>query len=220
MRRTVWMVLAAVALAAPALAAQETARERAQRTLTPTVFEDLSTLATSVEPTGIPGEPLFAKALEGAAKRVPQERLVPAVREYATRLGQAREALGPAADVPLLVAGADALQRGVSANTLRSFPTDRPRSPMALLVLAELVESGVPIDRALAVVREAMAQRARDERMLDVSARVRMLIRQGVAPQDAIERVRALMRDRAGNVGPALPPGSDPIVRDRQRRRN
>ena len=219
MRRMVWIVLATTALAAPALGAQETARERAQRTLAPTVFDDLSTLAASVETSGIPEEPLFAKALEGAAKRVPQDRLVPAVREYAARLGQAREALGPDANVPLLVAGADAIQRGVSTTTLRSLPTDRPRSPMALLVLAELVESGVPVDRALAVVREAMAQRARDDRMLDVSARVRMLIRQGVAPRDAIERVRALMRDGA-RIGPALPPGSEPITRDRPRTRN
>lgn len=218
MRRMVWMVLATTALAA-SVGAQETARERAQRTLTPTVFGDLSTLAASVATTGIPEEPLFAKALEGAAKRVPQDRLVPAVREYATRLGQAREALGPDANVPLLVAGADAIQRGVSTTTLRSLPTDRPRSPMALLVLAELVESGVPVDRALAVVREAMAQRARDDRMLDVSARVRMLIRQGVAPRDAIERVRALMRGGA-RIGPALPPGSEPITRDRPRTRN
>lgn len=219
MKRTTWILLAAAALSAPGLGAQETARERAQRTLSPPVFRDLSTLAASVEPSGIPEEPLFAKALEGAAKRVPEARLVPAVREYATRLQQARGALGPGADLPLLVAGADALQRGVSANSLRSLPTDRPRSPMALLVLAELVESGVPADRALEMVREAMAQRARDERMLDASARVRMLIRQGVAPREAVERVRAMLRSGAGSIGPALPPGSEPITRDRQRTR-
>src|SRR5688572_856534 len=127
MKRIVWIVLATSALAAPAVGAQETARDRAQRTLAPTVFADLSTLAAGVEASGIPEEPLFAKALEGAAKRVPQDRLVPAVREYAARLGQAREALGPDANVPLLVAGADAIQRGVSTTTLRSLPTDRPR---------------------------------------------------------------------------------------------
>jgi hypothetical protein len=218
MRRSALILLAATSLGASGLVAQETARDRAQRTLTPTVYEELSALAASVEPSGIPEEPLFAKALEGAAKRVPSERIVPAVREYAGRLGQAREALGVAADVPLLVAGADALQRGVAPNALRSLPTDRPRSPMALLVLAELVESGVPVDRALDIVREAMAQRARDERMLDASARVRLLIRQGVAPRDAVERVRALLRD-GGRAGPALPPGSEPITRDRLRLR-
>jgi hypothetical protein len=220
MRRTTWILLAAAALAAPALDAQETARARAQRTLEPPVFADLATLATSAGADGIPEEPLFAKALEGAAKRVPNDRIVPAVRDYAARLGQARLALGVDAEVPLLVAGADALQRGVPVGTLRSLPTDRPRSPMALLVLAELVESGVPADRALAIVREVMAERARDERMLDASARVRMLIRQGVAPADAVERVRAMMRNRAGNVGPGVPPGSQPTPRERRRLRN
>ena len=108
-----------------------------------------------------------------------------------------------------LVAGADALQRGVTPRALRDLPRDRPRTPMALLVLAELVESGVPADRALDIVRDAMAER-RGQRMLDASARVRMLIRQGVPPRDAVERVRAMLRD-AGGVGPALPPGSEPV---------
>ena len=220
MRRSTWILLVAAALTAPALGAQETARERAQRTLAAPVFSDLSALAASVQAEGIPEEPLFAKALEGAAKRVPQDRLVPAVRDYAGRLGQARAALGVDAEVPLLVAGADALKRGVPANTLRSLPGDRPRSPMALLVLAELVESGVPAERALAIVREVMAQRARDERMLDASARVRMLIRQGMSPADAVERVRAMLRDRTGTVGPLVPPGSAPITRERRRLRD
>lgn len=220
MRRTAVTLIVAVALAAAGVGAQETARQRAQRTLDPAVYQDLAALAASVSGSGIPEEPLFVKALEGSAKRVPPDRLVPAVRDYAGRLGQARGALGPGADIPLLVAGADALQRGVSTSALRSLPTDRPRTPMALLVLAELVESGVPADRALEIVREAMAQRARDDRMLDISARVRMLIRQGVAPRDAVERARALLRERAGSFGPPVPPGSEPVTRDRQRTGN
>jgi hypothetical protein len=216
MKNSPWILLVVTAFAASGATAQETARDRAARTLPARVFEELSSLAASVEGSGIPEEPLFAKALEGAAKRVPQDRLVPAVREYAGRLRLSREALGLDADVPLLVAGADALQRGVAASVLRDLPRDRPRSPMALLVLAELVESGVPVDRALDMVRDAMTQRARDQRMLDASARVRMLIRQGVPPRDAVERVRAMLRD-AGGVGPALPPGSAPVRRDRAR---
>jgi hypothetical protein len=211
-----WTLIAASALVASPAAAQETARERAQRTLPAPVFQELSTLAANVVASGIPEEPIFAKALEGAVKRVPPDRLMPAVREYTGRLTQSRDALGADADVPLLVAGADAIRRGVAASTLRELPRDRPRSPMALLVLAELVESGVPADRALAIVRETMAER-RDERMLDASARVRMLIRQGVPPRDAVERVRAMLR-AARNGGPALPPGSEPVVRPRRER--
>lgn len=199
---------------APALpaAAQESARARAEATLPPDVFAELTALAAEVEPAGVPGEPLFAKALEGRAKRVPPRQLVPAVRAYADRLGRARGALGAGAGVPLLVAGADALQRGVPEEALRGLPSDRPRSAVAVLVLAELLESGVPVDRALETLREAMARRTQDARMLDIPARVRRLVRDGVPPREAIDRVRRQLRDRGGRVGPALPLGDAPLT--------
>jgi len=202
--------------------AQETARDRARQTLPQPVFEELTSLADELAVDGIPDEPLFNKALEGIAKRVPPDRLLPAVRAYGGRLGDARRALGPTAGIPLLVAGADALQRGVSQEALRALPSDRPRSPVALLVLAELVESGVPPDRAIAILRQAMEQQTQDARMLDIPARVRRLIRSGVPPQEAIDRVRRTMqRDRGGALVPALPTGDRPIsdrrLRDRIR---
>lgn len=193
-------------------AAQQTARDRARDALPIDVFNEVAALADEVSVTGVPGDPLFNKALEGQAKRVPADRLMPAVRAYAGRLGQARSALGPAASVPLLVAGADAIQRGVPSDALRALPQDRPRSPVALLVLAELLESGVPTDRALEVLRVSMDQRLQDTRMLDIPVRVRRLIRNGVPPQEAIDRVRRMMqRDRGGAFGPALPLGDRPI---------
>ena len=214
--------LAICAAMAAGLGAQEvpgSARERARLVLAPEVFAELTQLAAEVAGSGVPDEPLYSKALEGAAKRVPPDRLVPAVRDYALRLGEARRAFGTGASVPLLVAGADALQRGVPRDALEALPTERPRSPMAVLALTELIESGVPRERAIQILREAISQRTRDDRMLDISARVRQLIRQGVAPADAIERVRlALQRNRA-SVGPAVPPGSEPLVGDRLRDR-
>jgi len=219
MRRTIVTLTVLASVTLPGLSAQETARARAERTLPPQVFENLSRVAAELSAAGIPEEPLFNKALEGMAKRVPPDRLMPAIRTYADRLGEARGALGPTAGVPLLVAGADALQRGVTADALRALPADRPRSPVAVLVLAELLESGVPTDRALAILRQAMEQRTQDARMLDITARVRRLIRDGVPPQEAVDRVRrALQRDR-GNVGPPVPPGSQPLTTDRLRRR-
>jgi len=63
-----------------------------------------------------------------------------------------------------------------------------------------------------------MNQRMRDDRMLDISARVRRLIRQGLTPQDALDRVRGnLQRARDGSLGPPVPPGSTPDIRDRIR---
>lgn len=219
MSRTTW-ILAAALLALPSGAVgQDTPRDRARQALPPTVFEELEQLATGLSTDGIPMDPIFNKALEGMAKRVPPDRLMPAIRGYADRLGRARQALGPGAEVALLVAGADALNRGVSPETLRSLPSDRPRSAVAVLVLAELVESGVPTDRAIAILRTAMEQRTQDARMLDITPRVRRLIRQGVSPREAVDRVRRALRRDRGGFGLPIPPGSEPTTRDRLRRR-
>lgn len=217
-------VAAAVALFALAettpLIAQEpveiTARARAEQTLPPDVFRGVTALADEVSASGVPAEPLFSKALEGMAKRVPPDRLLPAVRAYAGRLGESRMALGDQASIPLVVAGADAIQRGVPREALESLPRDRPRSPVAVLVLAELMESGVPADRAIAVLRQSMDQRIQDRRMLEITARVRRLIRDGVPPHEAIDRVRRAMR-RDRRIGP-LPTG-DQVISDRRLRR-
>lgn len=215
------------------LYAQETARERARETLPSEVFQEVEALATEARRDGIPEELLFNKALEGAAKHVPSDRLVPAVLAYASRLGEARGAFGESGTEPLLVAGADALQRGVQVETLRRLGQEaaqeggggregaRP-SPMAVLVLADLVESGVPADRALGVLREAMRMRVRDQDMLGISARVRQLLRQGQSPQEAADQVRrALQQGRGpGGMGPPVPPGSEPLTRERRQSGN
>ena len=216
MTRTILTVAVALGMSVMGLEAQETARDRAQRALPPQVFQELSSMADELGRAGVPEDPLYSKALEGVAKRVPPPMLLPAVRAYADRLGEARLAFGVEATTPLLVAGADAIQRGVPVEALRGLPSDRPRSPLAVVVLADLLESGVPTDRALAVLREIMIQRVRDDRMLDVSARVRRLIRDGLTPQEAIDRVRRNMgRLRDGSLGPPVPPGSEPAIGDR-----
>jgi hypothetical protein len=218
MTRTILTIAVALGLSVAGLGAQETPRDRAQRALPPEVFREVSALADEMSQAGVPAAPIYSKALEGAAKRVPPPMLLPAVRDYASRLGEARQAFGVEAATPLLVAGADAIQRGVSVEALRGLPADRPRSPLAVVVLADLLESGVPTDRALAILREIMMQRVQDDRMLDVSARVRRLIRDGLTPQEAIDRVRRnLRRLRDGSLGPPVPPGSEPAIGDRLR---
>ena len=214
MIRTPLTLLTLAILVTPAAQAQESARERAQRTLPADVFANVSALAADGSSSGIPDGPLFNKALEGMAKRVPMDRLMPAIEALAGRLGQARNAFGPTAAVPLLVAGADALQRGVPADALRSLDSEATRSPTAVLVLTELHDAGVPTDRALAVLREATAQRTREDRMLDIPANVRRLIREGRPPSDAADQVRrGLQRGRGnGGVGPPVPPGSEPAT--------
>jgi hypothetical protein len=220
----IWIpVLVALLVAFPgAIWAQETARERAREVLPEGVLQDLDALAAEITVEGIPSEPLYSKALEGVAKRVPPDRLVPAVTRYAEQLRQARVAFGSLGTGPLLIAGADAIRRGVEQDVLRRLGDPEgdgpPASPMAVLVLADLVEAGVPGDRALRVLREALRMRAGEQQMLGISAQVRRLMRQGQSPQDAAEQVRrSLQRGRGGGgVGPPVPPGSEPVTQARR----
>jgi len=206
-----------------ALGAQETARERARVALPENVFRGIEVLAQEAARNGIPTDPLFSKALEGLAKRVPADRIVPAVTAYSHRLQEARGAFGPEVGAPVVVAGADALQRGVGAGALgrlgqesREGGRSQGPSPMAVLVLADLVEAGVPEERALGVLQEALRQRTREQEMLGLTGQVRRLMRQGQSPQEAAEQVRrALQRGRGGGMGPPVPPGSEPVTSGR-----
>lgn len=199
---------------------QETSRDRAREVLPPDLFRQVEALTLEARREGIPDDILFNKALEGMAKRVPPEQVVPAVRAYADRLRRAHTAFGPGSTPPLLVAGADALQRGVGADALRRLRGGEGEapSPMAVLVLADLVESGVPADRAVTLVREALQQRTREEEMLGIPERVRRLMRQGQTAQDAAEQVRRALRRRGGGIGLPVPPGSEPLTTERRRR--
>jgi len=226
MRHLILTLTIFLATSAGPLWAQEAARDRARELLPAQVFESVDALAIQVAQEGIPSEPLYNKALEGMAKRVPPDRLLPAITRYAGQLRQARGAFGHTGTGPLLVAGADALQRGVELEVLRRLGQGEGEgpgpSPMAVLVLADLVEAGVPADRALGVLREAMRMRTQEQQMLGISARVRQLMRQGQSPQDAAEQVRrSLQRGRGGGgVGPPVPPGSEPSTRGRRQSGN
>ncbi len=198
------------------VSAQETARARAQAILPSDVFEQITGMVRSAEADGVPGDLLYDKALEGVAKHVPDARLAPAIELYAGRLRAAKGAFGGTVSGPLLVAGADALQRGVSADLLRGLGEGRARSPMAVLVLSDLVEAGVPGQEALSLVREAARRGIREQRMLDLPAEVQRLMRQGRPAGDAIEQVRRSMWGARGEGGsPPVAPGAAPMGQHR-----
>ncbi len=175
---------------------------------------------------GVPEAPLYNKALEGAAKRVSAARLMPVLRDYSGLLQRAQGLLGGTSEVAWLVAGADALRRGVEGDALTSIGQDAgARTPMALVVMGDLVEAGVPAGRAMEVMREALVRTTGDEGLLDVPTALRRLVRDGaLAPDAAGEMLRAMrdgvplrrMRDSAPRRSDARPParpgpqGSDP----------
>ena len=221
MRRVMIGLVAGLMVTASAGAQTPTSRDRARGALPPDVFQQVDEVVTSAARDGLPTEPLWDKALEGAAKRVPAQRISPVVAEYATRLRTARGALGAGQAPAAVIAAADALRRGVPEEALGRLGPSGERTPIALVVLGDLVETGVPVDRALDVVREALVQRAADEELLGMAARIRAAMRRGQSADAAADAVRRTIREgrrvppSSDVVGPPAPPGSQPTTSDR-----
>ena len=226
------LMLAAVLAAgsANALLAQDHVARLRQAYL-PEAAAQIEAVVEAAGRNGVPVGPLYDKALEGAAKRVPPARVMPALREYSGRMQRAQGLLGGTPDAAWVVAGADALRRGVAADALTSIGREAgTRTPMALVVMGDLLDAGVPAGRAMEVMREALVRTAGEEGLLDVPTTLRRLVREGALAPDAAGQVLRAMRDgvplrrvrhdgrpggpdRRPNARP-VPQGSDP-TRDR-----
>ncbi len=226
------MILAAVLAAgsANALFGQDRAA-RVREAYSPEAAAQIEALVAEAGRNGVPAAPLYDKALEGAAKRVPTARVMPALREYSGRIQRAQGLLGGTREAAWVVAGADALRRGVAADALTAIGQEAgTRTPMALVVMGDLLEAGVSEGRAIEVMREALIRTTGDEGLLDVPTALRRLVREGALARDAAGQVLRAMRDgvslrqvrhdgrpggpdRRPNARP-VPQGSDP-TRDR-----
>lgn len=235
MRRSWVVAISTALLCAGGAQAQEDRPARLREALPEVVAAEIEELITEARRSGVPTAPLYDKALEGAAKRVPPARIVTAVRDYAGRLQNAQQLMGGTREAAWVVAGADALRRGVAPEALQSMG-DRAgeRTPMALVVMGDLIEAGVPTDRAMEVVREALTRTRTEGGLLDVPITLRRLVREGALAPDAARRVLGAMRDgtplrrlrhRTGGRIPdrvrsrPVPPGSEP-TRDALRPRD
>lgn len=223
-RRTTVAVLAALlALPAPTAGQEAGGMDRVRQSFPDGAADEIGRIVADAEAEGIPAGPVVGKALEGAAKGVPADRVVSAVSAYADRIREASGLLPQGAPTDGLVAGADALRRGARPEAVRDVGGRADgATPEALVVLGDLTEAGVPAGRAVEVVTEALARGRRGEGMLAMPAAVRRLTRQGTPPGRA---ARAVARTLAGEGppsgvppvqlppqagGPPVPPGSGP----------
>jgi hypothetical protein len=222
-----WLMLSLALLSGQALEGQDRV-ERLRAAYDADAFASIEALVAEAREAGIPVAPLYDKALEGAAKRVPAGRVLPALGEFSSRMRTARGLMEGIPSSAAIVAGADALRRGVSHQAISDVSrAGGSRTAVALLVAGDLVAAGVTGERALHMIREALA-RTRDEGgLLDVPATLRRLVREGAVPRDAAEEMLKAMRDgtplrrvrhRPGGGIPGadvfrtrpVPPGSDP----------
>lgn len=231
-------LLAAVCVIAAGLPAeaQETrsqAEKRLAKQYDAAMVESVQKLAQRLQSDGLPTEPLWDKALEGAAKNVSQGPFLAGLRGYQKRLVEASRALpGPAkTSASALVGAAGALQRGVPPDAVRDVASQASSRGAAgqvipLVVLGDLVSAGVPVKQARSVVTTALQQGQGDREMLVTSWAVRDLIHKGRGPAEAARQIgRAVGRGRPptsvpgvgsppANVprpgGPPVPPGAGP----------
>ncbi len=206
-----------------ALQAQDESRERL-RLAYPSAAAEIDGLLARAEAAGVPTEPLTSKGLEGAAKGVPAERVVAVMSSYAERLGEARSLLGPERPTAELVAGADALRRGVPQDAVRHLHARGGELAVPLVVMGDLMELGMPAEHALRIVERALQQHQNTDEMLVIPFAARRLIQEGQSPNDAATAIGQAMSQgqlraltgQHGNPhggppkGPPVPPGSGP----------
>ncbi len=147
----------------------------------------IASLADSARLQGLPAESLIQRALEGASKGAPADRIVEVVRALKLRLMTARSALGESSSEADLVAGATALQVGVTTAQLARLRAARPHGSLAteLVILADLVHNGVPGDSATQVLRELVRAAATGTELLSYQRLVRADIAAGAHPAAA-----------------------------------
>jgi hypothetical protein len=144
-------------------------------------------LADSATAVRLPVAPLIDKALEGASKRAPDDRIVAAVRSVLVNLRVARHSLGDSATDAELAAGVAVLRAGVSPDALAEARRKIPRRSLtvSLSVLGSLVAAGVPPSTAAKAIT-AQANRTDDAGMLVFGRDIERSIASGVPAYSAV----------------------------------
>lgn len=222
------LLLSLIVLAGPgAVEAQQPDHpelDRLDRAYPAAVVERASRLLDRAETEGLPRRALAEKALEGAAKRVPGDRLIEALERRLSGLRRASDALGAARRDPASVeAGAVALREGLAPEDVRRIGevASGAERPAALAVLGELHHLGIPVDVGLDAVEAALERDGAGE-VLALATRVRAAARDGKSPREALRAAgragfvpgllpgTSLLNFPAGAFGPPVPVGSGP----------
>lgn len=145
---------------------------------------------------GVPIDPLVRKVREGVAKQSEPALIENAVQTLAKRLELAVSALSPYRSVEEVTAGANALQVGVPAPTLKELRKLSPTQPITvpLDILTELVGQRVPVKLATQRVRELVARGANSAQLVAMSESVEADVSAGMQPDAALDlRARGVL---------------------------
>lgn len=167
----------------------------------------IETILDSAHAAGIPDHPLLSRAFEGIAKHAPQSRVVGAVRSLYGALKQARTALGSQLNESEWTAAASVIQAGVPVSDLARFRSEKPGKPLAraLVVLADLITRGVPIDQASSTMAQMWQHGAAESDFIGLWRNVEEDILSGTNPGTALQQRAHDFPDRSGQQIPSTP---------------
>jgi hypothetical protein len=163
---------------------------------------------------GLPASLFVDLAQQGAAKRVPEERIVVALEGLRADLRAARAVLGGSATPDELAAAVVALKAGVQPDTLKRFAqTPDPAVRVASMAgLGDLVRAGFLEEDAALLVGAAVRSRDPQTALRGLPIAARSLLDQGMSRGLALRRLEgevAAGRSALGIIGVRLPSESD-----------
>lgn len=163
----------------------------------------LQRLIDSASVAGLPVDPLYSKAQEGAFRGADDARVLAAVQRLARDLGDARSALGDSTSAEEITAAANALRAGIATADLTRLRETRAkgrhaehRLTVALVVLADLAMRGVPPSLAAASVNELVARNVSDGMLITFRQTVERDLVNGRSPTSALDaRTKSIIDD-------------------------
>jgi hypothetical protein len=152
---------------------------------------EATALLDSAGAAGLPVAPLRAKIAEGIAKDAAPTTIVNVVRALYGNLRAARQTLGVRVSEPELVAGAAALQSGVTPVQLRalrmSIPADRSATEL-FVVLTDLTHRGITAEEGVGALTRLARAGANDATLVQLRFDVAKDVAAGVPAQNAVSR--------------------------------
>ena len=190
--------------------------DRLRAQVTPEAYERLATALKLAEEARVPTEPLVNKALEGVAKRVPEDRIVMVVERLRENLVQARtmlETAGVSAPSASAIAGvASALERGAPGDAVpATVRAGRGADPtVALHTVADLMGRGLPADAAIEMVVTILERGGEAGDVLALPLALDRLRTRGLSIPDAAREILQAIQSGQGPAGLGIPPVAVP----------
>lgn len=152
---------------------------------------EATALLDSAGTAGLPVAPLRAKIAEGIAKEAAPATIVNVVRALYGNLRVARQTLGARISEPELIAGAAALQSGITPVQLRALrgtiPADRSATEL-FVVLTDLTHRGVTAEESVTALTRLARAGANDATLVQLRFDVARDVAAGVPAPNAVSR--------------------------------